>query len=166
MRSTPSSRRSQNPWNALLFFGDHDFLPDGSAMLCTMQGDVWHVTGLDATLEHVKWRRFASGLHQALGLVVADGKVHVLGRDQITRLTDLDGDGEADFHECVSNAYRHLDRRPRLHLRPPARRLGPFLHLSGKQGLIRISSRRPSPSRPSPPASATPTAWASAPTAR
>ena len=95
----------ENPWKALLFFGDHDFLPDGSAMLCTMQGDVWHVDGLDASLDHVRWRRFASGLHQALGLVVADGKVHVLGRDQITRLHDLNGDGEADFYECVSNAY-------------------------------------------------------------
>ena len=74
-------------------------------MLCTMQGDVWHVEGLDASLENVRWRRFASGLHQALGLVVVDGMVHVLGRDQITRLHDLNGDGEADFYECVSNAY-------------------------------------------------------------
>ena len=95
----------ENPWKALLFFGDHDFLPDGSAMLCTMEGDVWHVEGLDATLGHVRWRRFASGLHQALGLVVVDGLVHVLGRDQITRLHDLNGDGEADYYECVSNAY-------------------------------------------------------------
>jgi len=95
----------RNPWNALLFFGDHDFLPDGSAMLCTMQGDVWHVEGLDETLGQVRWRRFASGLHQALGLVIADGQVHVLGRDQITRLHDLNHDGEADFYECVCNAH-------------------------------------------------------------
>src|SRR5205807_532711 len=25
-----------NPWRALLFFGGHDFLADGSALLCTM----------------------------------------------------------------------------------------------------------------------------------
>jgi len=87
----------RNPWNALLFFGDHDFLPDGSAMLCTMQGDVWHVEGLDHSLEKVRWRRFAAGLHQALGLVIANGLVHVLGRDQITRLHELNGAGEADF---------------------------------------------------------------------
>jgi glucose/arabinose dehydrogenase len=36
----------------------------------------------------VKWRRYASGLHQALGLKVVDDKVYVLGRDQITRLHD------------------------------------------------------------------------------
>ena len=94
-----------NPWNAMPFFGGHDFLPDGSALLCTMQGDVWRVEGLDESLANVKWRRFASGLHQALGLVVAEGSVYVLGRDQITRLRDLNGDGEADFYECFSNAY-------------------------------------------------------------
>ena len=130
----------QNPWNALLFFGDHDFLPDGSAMLCTMQGDVWHVTGLDSTLEHVKWRRFASGLHQALGLVVADGKVFVLGRDQITALTDLDGDGEADFHECVSNAYITSTAGHDFICGLQRDASGRFFTVSGKQGVIRISA--------------------------
>ena len=51
---------------------------------------MWRVAGLDETLENVRWRRFASGLHQALGLVVADGKAYVLGRDQITRLHDFE----------------------------------------------------------------------------
>src|SRR5207244_11158567 len=59
-----------NPWKALLFISDHDFLPDGSALLATMTGDVWRVTGLDAELKDVHWRRFASGLHQPLGMVI------------------------------------------------------------------------------------------------
>src|SRR5262249_22157154 len=94
-----------NPWKAPLFFGGHDLLGDGSALLCTMQGDVWRVEGLDETLAAVRWRRVATGLHQALGLVVEEGEVYVLGRDQITRLRDVNRDGEADFYECVSNAY-------------------------------------------------------------
>ncbi len=53
-----------NPWNALLFCGDHDFLPDGSALVCTMQGDVWHVSGLNegekAVGGQATWRRFAA----------------------------------------------------------------------------------------------------------
>src|SRR5205814_1420205 len=48
----------ENPWRALMFFSGHAFLDDGTAFLCTMQGDVWKVTGLDAGLEHVTWRRF------------------------------------------------------------------------------------------------------------
>jgi putative heme-binding domain-containing protein len=129
----------KNPWNALLFFGDHDFLPDGSAMLCTMQGDVWHVTGLDDRLQHVRWRRFASGLHHALGLVVADGRVHVLGRDQITRLHDLNGDGEADYYECVSNAYETSPAGHDFICGLQRDRQGRFYTASGKQGLIRIT---------------------------
>ncbi|WP_435011165.1 DUF6797 domain-containing protein [Tundrisphaera lichenicola] len=129
-----------NPWNAMMFFGDHDFLPDGSAMLCTMQGDVWHVTGLDDKLDHVKWRRYASGLHQALGLVVVDGVPHVLGRDQITRLRDLDGNGEADFHEVVSNAYLTSTAGHDFICGLQRDTEGRFYTASGPQGVLRISS--------------------------
>ncbi len=127
-----------NPWNVPLFIGDHDFLADGTAMVCTMQGDVWRVEGLDAGLAQVRWKRFATGLHQALGLVVHDDKIYVIGRDQITRLHDLNGDGEADYHECISNAYETstsghdfvcgLQRDPQ----------GNFYTASGKQGILRI----------------------------
>jgi putative heme-binding domain-containing protein len=95
-----------NPWAALLFFGGHDFFSDGDAAICTIQGDVWRVSGLDAGLESVRWRRIASGLNAALGLVVADDVVHVLGGDQLTRLVDANGDGETDFYECVTNRFQ------------------------------------------------------------
>jgi putative heme-binding domain-containing protein len=134
-----------NPWKALLFFGDHDFLPDGTAMICTMVGDVWSVKGLDATLQNVRWRRYASGLHQALGLIVVEGKVNVLGRDQITRLHDVDGDGEADYYECVSNTF---ETSPAGHdfvsgLQRDAS--GRFYTASSKQGLLRITANGRAP---------------------
>ncbi len=129
----------KNPWNALCFFGGHDFFADGSAALCTMQGDVWHVDGLDAQLKNVRWRRMASGLHHALGLVVADRSVYVLGRDQITRLVDLNGDGEADFYECVSNAYVTSPAGHDFICGLERDRAGNFYTASGNQGLLRIS---------------------------
>jgi putative heme-binding domain-containing protein len=131
---------TKNPWNALFFFGGHDFLADGSAMLCTMHGDVWHVTGLDADLQRVRWKRFAAGLHHLQGLVVAGDAVYVLGRDQITRLHDLNGDDEADYYECVSQAY---ETSPAGHdficglERDPS---GDFYTVSGNQGLLRVSA--------------------------
>lgn len=94
------------PWRSLWHFGDHDFFPNGDAAVCTIEGEVWLVRGLDDTLEKVTWKRFAAGLHHALGLKIADGKIHVLGRDQITRLEDRNGDDEADYYACFSNAYR------------------------------------------------------------
>lgn len=132
----------ENPWKTLLFCGDHDFLPDGSALICTMQGDVWHVSGLTEHAERptARWRRFASGLHHALGLVVADDGIYVQGRNQITRLHDLNHDGEADFYECFSQAY---ETSPAGHdfvcgLQRDAQ--GNFYTVSGNQGLLRISA--------------------------
>ncbi|MFM7184960.1 MAG: DUF6797 domain-containing protein [Planctomycetota bacterium] len=95
----------ENPWGALMFFGGHDFFANGDAAICTIQGDVWRVSGLDADLGDVRWRRIAAGLNQPLGLVVADDAVYVLGGDQLTRLDDANGDGEADFYACVTNRF-------------------------------------------------------------
>ena len=90
-----------NAWNAQTFFGGFDFLPDGRAAICTFHGDVWIVSGLQGN--ELTWKRFATGLFQPLGLKVVDGKIYVTGRDQLTRLHDLNGDGEADFYECFNN---------------------------------------------------------------
>ena len=92
-----------NPYHSWLRFGGHDFFPNGDAAVVNISGDVWIVSGLDAALERVKWKRFATGLFQPLGCKIVDGKVYVTGRDQITRLHDINGDGEADYYECFNN---------------------------------------------------------------
>ena len=92
-----------NPWKALLFCSGVDFFRDGSAAVCTIHGDVWRVSGLDAPLRAVTWKRLATGLFQPLGLRVVNDRVHVLGRDQITVLHDENGDGEADRYENFCN---------------------------------------------------------------
>lgn len=93
-----------NPWHALLFASGVDLGPDGAAYVCTIHGDVWRVTGINASLGELKWKRYATGLFQPLGLRVREGKVLVLGRDRITRLHDEDGDGEADFYENFTDS--------------------------------------------------------------
>ena len=92
-----------NPFNSWLRPGGHDFFPDGTAALVNLSGDVWLVSGLDEELAQVRWKRFATGLFQPLGCKVVNGQVHVLGRDQITRLHDLNHDGEADWYENFNN---------------------------------------------------------------
>jgi putative heme-binding domain-containing protein len=130
----------ENPWKALLFLSDHDFLPDGSALIATMTGDVWRVTGLDDRLDNLRWRRFASGLHQPLGVVIENDDIFVLGRDQITRLKDSNSDGEADFYECISNKMQTSSAGHDFICGLARDKQGRFLTASGKQGLIRIST--------------------------
>ena len=92
-----------NPWNAPMYVGGHDFFADGRLAFCTFHGDVWVGEGIDAGLRSVKWRRFAAGLYHPLGLRVVDGLVYVAGRDGITRLRDVNGDGEADVYEAFNH---------------------------------------------------------------
>lgn len=130
---------ADNPWKSLMYVGDLAFADDGAGYICTIQGDVWRVTGLDYPSTQATWKRFASGLHHALGMVIDERGIFVLGRDQITRLHDLNGNGEADFYECFSSAY---ETSPAGHdficgLQRDAE--GYFYTASGNQGLLRIS---------------------------
>ncbi|HUR60072.1 MAG TPA: DUF6797 domain-containing protein, partial [Opitutaceae bacterium] len=95
---------SENPWKSPPRFGGFDFFPGGKRIAASSwNGDVWIADGIDGDLAQVKWRRFATGLYQTLGLKIVDGVIYTQGRDQITRLHDLDGDGEADHYECFNN---------------------------------------------------------------
>ncbi len=94
----------QNPWDSWIRFGGFDFFQDGNrAALSTWNGDVWTVTGLNDALDSLTWQRVATGLNQPLGLKIVDEQIYVAGRDQITRLVDLNGDGETDFYENFNN---------------------------------------------------------------
>jgi len=130
---------TENPWGAPLFVGGLDFLPDGSVMVCTMHGDVWHVSGLEYPSRTARWRRFASGLHHPLGVIIDDDGIFVLGRDQITRLHDLNDDGQADFYECFSNRYLTSLAGHDFVCGLQRDANGNFYTASGAQGIVRIS---------------------------
>lgn len=127
---------TQNKWNALFFIGGHDFLADGSALVCTMQGDVWKVSGLQAGSSHATWRRFASGLHQPLGIWIDRDGVFVTCRDQIMRLTDFNEDGEADYYECFSSGMNTSPAGHDFICDLQRDSYGNFYVASGNQGLV------------------------------
>ena len=94
----------ENPWKSWIRCSGFDFFSGGKrAAVCSVSGDVWIVDGIDDKLEKLTWKRYATGLFQPLGLKIVDDKVYVLGRDQLTRLHDLNKDGEADFYENFNN---------------------------------------------------------------
>ena len=91
-----------NPYNAWFRTSALAFFPDGRMVVTTHGGDVWIVDGVDASLENLRWKRYAAGLYEPFGVLVVDGLVYVTCKDRLTRLHDFNGDGEADFYESFS----------------------------------------------------------------
>jgi azurin/sugar phosphate isomerase/epimerase len=133
----------ENPYGALFFLSGHDFFSDGSAAVCTMTGEVWLVRGIDEKLEKLRWKRFATGLHQPLGLKIIKDKIHLLCRDQITCLQDLNGDDEADFYQCISNAQITSPGGHDYITGLDCDAEGRFYFASGNQGLCRVKPGEP-----------------------
>jgi len=93
----------KNPYRAWIRVGGIDCFANGDLAISTWSGDVWVARGVTGKEGRITWRRYATGIFHALGLRIVDDVVYVLGRDQITRLRDLNGDGEADQYECFNN---------------------------------------------------------------
>lgn len=130
----------KTPWNVPMFGGGLGFLPDGSALVCTMHGDVWRVSGLDYPSKKATWNRFASGLHHCQGMIIDEDGIFVMGRDQLTRLHDLNGDGEADYYHCFSNAFETSAAGHDFICGLERDKTGNFYTASGNQGIVQISS--------------------------
>ena len=94
---------AENPYKSWIRVGGIDFFKDGRIAFATWSGDVWLGKFADDKLSKITWRRYATGIFHGLGLKIVDDVIYVLGRDQITRLRDLNGDGEADFYENFNN---------------------------------------------------------------
>ena len=96
-----------NPWHTWMRFGGFDFFADGRrAALCSWNGDVWIISGVDGELSQLTWKRIASGLFQPLGVKIVHEVIYVACRDQIARLRDLNGDDEIDFIENFNNDHQ------------------------------------------------------------
>ncbi|HTD68141.1 MAG TPA: DUF6797 domain-containing protein, partial [Candidatus Limnocylindria bacterium] len=139
-----------NPWRSWMRLTALDFFSDGRAAVTTWNGDVWIVSGIDDELKNVKWKRFAVGLFDPLGIKILRDEVFVLERGQITRLRDLNGDGEADFYENfnsdagVSPSYHafamdlQVDSAGNFYYTRAGQRVDTIYPLNG--GMVRVSA--------------------------
>lgn len=129
----PLNFPSENPWKRVVRPTDLAFLSNGDALITTLDGDVWRVENIGA--ETATWSRAACGIFEPMSIAIGkDDTVFVLGRDQITRLDDIDGDGFFDIYACASDAFLQT-----LHTRDYATSLeieddGSFL--IGRSGLV------------------------------
>jgi len=97
----------QNPWNSRARLTGIDFMEGGDeAIVTTIDGEAWRLTGITQTSGTITWRRIATGMFQPLGVKIKNGDIYVSCRDQIVILRDLNGDGETDFYESFNNDHQ------------------------------------------------------------
>lgn len=89
------------PSDIILEVGGIAFDEAGDLMACTRRGEVWSVK--DISSGNPTFKRFATGLHEPLGLAYKDGSYFLAQRGELTKLTDSNGDGVADQYEAVFN---------------------------------------------------------------
>lgn len=107
------------PEGILLEVGGVATMPDGRIAVCTRRGDVWMIENPYAENGDPKFTLFASGLHEALGLLYYDGALYSAQRGELTKLMDKNGDGKADVYETVyawpiSGHYHEYSFGPKL----------------------------------------------------
>src|SRR5688572_23954588 len=82
------------PYGVVLEAGAIQAMPDGKVAVATRLGDIFMVeNALEGPGANAKFTRFASGLHEPLGLTIADGWLYVTQRGEVTRLKDTNADG-------------------------------------------------------------------------
>lgn len=97
-----------NPHGRRVRVSGMDFYGDGeTAAVVTFDGDVWLVDGFlsDPSLKNLRWRRFASGLHEPQSIHADEDGIFVFSRNGIVRLIDKNADGKADVYENFCNLF-------------------------------------------------------------
>ncbi len=119
--STPSRSLSWQPGEGLAMeVSGMDWTEDGRLAVAIRKGEVWLIDGLaDEPGGALRFKQFASGLHEPLGLLRDGDSFLVAQRAELTRLRDTDGDDVADEYLSesagwnVSGAYHGYAYGPR-----------------------------------------------------
>ena len=90
------------PQDLYLEVGGLATMPDGRLAVSTRRGEIWIVENPYQKDSHqTNYRRFASGLHEILGLAYKDGVFYCSQRGELTKITDTNRDGVADLYEPI-----------------------------------------------------------------
>jgi cytochrome c551/c552 len=105
------------PEGIILEVGGLVTMPNGDLGISTRRGDVFIVENPTSTRPY--FRKFASGLHEVLGLAYKDGAFYCAQRGELTKLVDTNIDGKADVYETVyswplSGHYHEYSFGPKL----------------------------------------------------
>jgi len=106
-----------SPEGLVLEVGGLCTMPDGNLAVTTRRGDVYIVENPTSIKPY--FRKFASGLHEVLGIAYKSGSLYVVQRGELTRLHDSNMDGKADVFETIyawpiSGNYHEYSYGPKI----------------------------------------------------
>ncbi len=87
------------PEEIVLEVGGLAFDNQGNLGVSTRRGEIWVIE--NPGKRNAKFNRFASGLHEPLGLAFRDGSFYCSQRGELSKITDTNDDGTADSYETV-----------------------------------------------------------------
>lgn len=93
------------PDGVVLEAGASTMLSNGQLAVSSRRGDIYTVTNPLGSPGEMKFTRFASGLHEVLGLAEKDGWLYATQRGEVTRIKDIDGDGRGDEFESFADGW-------------------------------------------------------------
>lgn len=93
------------PKDLVIEAGAFTTLPDGRIAVGTRRGEIYFISGADESKPQPEYHLYASGLDEIFGLAWKDGALYVTQSCELTRVTDVDGDGHADHFNVVSDAW-------------------------------------------------------------
>lgn len=81
-------------------------LDDRRVAVAIRKGEIWILDGVyEEPPKNVMYRRFASALHEPLGLLKHGDSFYTTQRSELTKIRDADGDGEADEYLTVAKGW-------------------------------------------------------------
>jgi glucose/arabinose dehydrogenase len=113
-----------------------DWLSNGDLAVSTWMGEVYIVKKPQGNLNEAHYHRFARGLNEPLGLKVIQDKIYVTEKSQLTRLSDTDGDGEADLFENINSDWGYTGNYHAFTFGPVTDVAGNFyVYITGNHGV-------------------------------
>lgn len=86
--------------------GSFEVMPDENSLaIATRRGDIFVADGVFDEHPEPKFHKFAEGLDEVFGLAYRDGSFIATQQAEVSRITDVDGDGRADQFDTVSDAW-------------------------------------------------------------
>ena len=80
-------------------------LDDGRVAVAIRKGEVWILDGVHDPPGNVTYKRFATGLHEPLGLLRHGDSLYTAQRSELTRLRDTDADDVADEYLTFAKGW-------------------------------------------------------------